>query len=67
VPPPLRNPPLLESSEDLASLSNLNEPSGALFLHLTRSDLTAQCYMRSRLATKLISHTLIPALSSWVH
>ena len=27
--PPLRNPPLLESSEDLASLSNLNEPSGA--------------------------------------
>ncbi|ORY26880.1 P-loop containing nucleoside triphosphate hydrolase protein [Naematelia encephala] len=25
--PPLRNPPLLESSEDLASLSNLNEPS----------------------------------------
>lgn len=31
VLPPLRNPPLLESSEDLASLSNLNEPSGALF------------------------------------
>ena len=29
-PPPLRNPPLLESSEDLASLSNLNEPSGQL-------------------------------------
>ena len=28
APPPLRNPPLLESSEDLASLSNLNEPSG---------------------------------------
>lgn len=28
VLPPLRNPPLLESSEDLASLSNLNEPSG---------------------------------------
>ncbi|ORX34366.1 P-loop containing nucleoside triphosphate hydrolase protein [Kockovaella imperatae] len=27
APPPLRNPPLLESSEDLASLSNLNEPS----------------------------------------
>jgi myosin-5 len=26
--PPLRNPPLLESLEDLASLSNLNEPSG---------------------------------------
>lgn len=26
--PPLRNPPLLETSEDLASLSNLNEPSG---------------------------------------
>lgn len=26
--PPLRNPPLLESAEDLASLSNLNEPSG---------------------------------------
>ncbi|OCF38290.1 hypothetical protein I317_07949 [Kwoniella heveanensis CBS 569] len=25
--PPLRNPPLLESAEDLASLSNLNEPS----------------------------------------
>lgn len=28
--PPLRNPPLLESSEDLASLSNLNEPSGEI-------------------------------------
>jgi myosin-5 len=26
--PPLRNPPVLESSEDLSSLSNLNEPSG---------------------------------------
>jgi myosin-5 len=26
--PPLRNPPLLASAEDLASLSNLNEPSG---------------------------------------
>lgn len=37
VPPPLRNPPLLESSEDLASLSNLNEPSGTLSPHLTRS------------------------------
>jgi myosin-5 len=26
--PPLKNPPLLESQEDLANLSNLNEPSG---------------------------------------
>lgn len=31
--PPLRNPPLLETSEDLASLSNLNEPSGT-FQHV---------------------------------
>jgi myosin-5 len=26
--PPLRNPPVLESAEDLSALSNLNEPSG---------------------------------------
>jgi myosin-5 len=36
--PPLRNPPLLESSEDLASLSNLNEPSGECNSYL-RSDI----------------------------
>ena len=35
--PPLRNPPLLESSEDLASLSNLNEPSGEWFPAFGRS------------------------------
>ena len=34
APPPLRNPPLLESSEDLAGLSNLNEPSGESAAHL---------------------------------
>lgn len=28
--PPLRNPPMLESAEDLSALSNLNEPSGHL-------------------------------------
>lgn len=28
VIPPLRNPPVLESAEDLSALSNLNEPSG---------------------------------------
>jgi myosin V len=28
--PPLRNPPLLETADDLATLSHLNEPSGAL-------------------------------------
>lgn len=32
VPPPLRNPPVLESAEDLSSLSNLNEPSGMSFV-----------------------------------
>jgi myosin heavy subunit len=26
--PPLRNPPLLETCDDLATLSHLNEPSG---------------------------------------
>lgn len=31
--PLLRNPPLLESAEDLASLSNLNEPSGELMFY----------------------------------
>ena len=30
--PPLRNPPLLETADDLATLSHLNEPSGALRL-----------------------------------
>jgi myosin-5 len=29
--PPLRNPPLLETADDLATLSHLNEPSGAFF------------------------------------
>lgn len=28
--PPLRNPPLLETADDLATLSHLNEPSGLL-------------------------------------
>jgi hypothetical protein len=28
--PPLRNPPLLETADDLATLSHLNEPSGVL-------------------------------------
>lgn len=28
--PPLRNPPLLETADDLATLSHLNEPSGTL-------------------------------------
>lgn len=27
--PPLRNPPLLEATDDLTNLSHLNEPSGA--------------------------------------
>lgn len=34
--PPLRNPPLLETADDLATLSHLNEPSGTcamLFAH----------------------------------
>ncbi len=30
--PPLRNPPLLETADDLATLSHLNEPSGARFV-----------------------------------
>jgi myosin heavy subunit len=29
--PPLRNPPLLETADDLATLSHLNEPSGTRF------------------------------------
>ena len=40
--PPLRNPPLLETADDLATLSHLNEPSGAFppsrsFLHSSLS------------------------------
>ena len=31
--PPLRNPPLLETADDLATLSHLNEPSGQRLLH----------------------------------
>lgn len=30
VLPPLRNPPVLEGTEDLTNLSYLNEPAGAL-------------------------------------
>jgi myosin-5 len=32
--PPLRNPPLLETADDLATLSHLNEPSGALLPYI---------------------------------
>lgn len=32
--PPLRNPPVLESAEDLSALSNLNEPSGGFLCEL---------------------------------
>ena len=35
VLPPLRNPPLLEQTEDLTNLSYLNEPSGASALSRT--------------------------------
>jgi hypothetical protein len=30
--PPLRNPPLLETADDLATLSHLNEPSGVYLM-----------------------------------
>ena len=33
--PPLRNPPLLETVDDLATLSHLNEPSGMLTISST--------------------------------
>jgi myosin-5 len=46
--PPLRNPPLLESAEDLASLSNLNEPSGEFDLgHANGSPLCHQDEVRT--------------------
>lgn len=35
--PHLRNPPLLESADDLATLSHLNEPSGLFFVAFTSS------------------------------
>lgn len=61
--PPLRNPPLLESSEDLASLSNLNEPSGkSLAFTCQTSDF--QFFMQLRQDMLRTSPTLIPA-SSW--
>ena len=63
--PPLRNPPLLESSEDLASLSNLNEPSGT---SMKRACLTSaknnQFYMPSPPDMPYTCHTHIPA-SCW--
>ena len=31
--PPLRNPPLLETADDLATLSHLNEPSGVYLMY----------------------------------
>ncbi|KAI6109917.1 myosin 5 [Pisolithus sp. B1] len=31
--PPLRNPPLLETADDLATLSHLNEPSGVIYTY----------------------------------
>lgn len=36
--PPLRNPPLLETADDLATLSHLNEPSGTfIYAHNSRN------------------------------
>ncbi len=46
--PPLRNPPLLESSEDLASLSNLNEPSGNAY----------NLYVRKKLMNPSVLHAI---------
>ncbi len=33
--PPLRNPPLLETAEDLTDLSHLNEPSGEQYISIS--------------------------------
>jgi myosin-5 len=49
--PPLRNPPLLETADDLATLSHLNEPSGGF-----------NCCLRSSLRilthSPLVLHTI---------
>lgn len=53
--PPLRNPPLLESSEDLASLSNLNEPSGLSDKRIRGSELTIRLVLHA-IATRYALH-----------
>jgi len=55
--PPLRNPPLLESAEDLASLSNLNEPSGESSTWIWRSGINPQFSMLSRHDTRCMPRT----------
>lgn len=37
--PPLRNPPLLEATEDLTNLSYLNEPAGELGIFCSSQEL----------------------------
>lgn len=61
--PPLRNPPLLETADDLATLSHLNEPSGQQFSALSVVRMaypTAQCCIRFGIAMASIAfiHTV---------
>jgi len=72
VLPPLRNPPVLEGTEDLTNLSYLNEPSGTLASYapwtLSGSTLMrgprAQCCTRSSTATRCGPSTPTRASSS---
>lgn len=57
--PPLRNPPLLETADDLATLSHLNEPSGASSIQILLDPLLieGQCYTRSGIVMPSIAST----------
>ena len=58
--PPLRNPPLLEATDDLINLSHLNEASGTLVLHAPTTD--QQCCTRFSTATRSAPSTHTPGL-----
>jgi myosin-5 len=58
--PPLRNPPLLETADDLATLSHLNEPSGQELSALSVIWVaypTAQCCIQFGIAMPSIAFT----------
>ena len=62
--PPLRNPPLLETADDLATLSHLNEPSGVLHpsFHCRLPSISLQSFIPFEIAMHSIVSTPTAAL-----
>lgn len=57
--PPLRNPPLLETADDLATLSHLNEPSGQCFPRLVcRPDYLSNHLVLHTIRNRYAQHSI---------